>query len=102
MNIKKKLSVLLVLCVVMVGHAHQDMSLTQAPVAVPQEEDAIAVQTQRRVDQTKKSKRRVKKQPSKQREMSPRGKRILKGVGGLVSAIVGIFTFVALYLAAFV
>ncbi len=43
MNIKKKLSVLLVLCVVMVGHAHQDMSVTQASVTVPQEQKTVTV-----------------------------------------------------------
>ncbi len=89
MNIKKKLSVLLVLCVVMVGHAHQDMSVTQAPVAVPQEEDAVAVQTQSRVQASKKSKKQVRKQPSKWWKMSSRGKHVLKCVGIAVPVIVG-------------
>ncbi len=102
MNIRNKLSTLLVLCTVMVGHADQEVGVAQGATLPHQEQQTVITQTQRRVDQTKKSKRQIRKQPSKQRKMSPRGKGILKGVGGLVSAIVGIFTFVALYLAAFV
>ncbi len=97
MNIKKKLSMLLVLSVVMGGHAHQDMNVTQAPVAVPQEEGAVAVQTQSRVQASKKSKKQARKQPSKKWKMSARGKHSLKRVGKVVSVIVGTVAIVQIF-----
>ncbi len=92
MNSKNKLSMLLVLCTVMVGHADQ-MGVTQAPIGVSHEEDTVAAQTQHRVQKSKKSKKLSKKQPSKRWKMSAKGKRILKGVGIGVAVLVGTAAF---------
>ncbi len=86
MNIKRKLSVLLVLCVVMVGSACQGTFAAQE-AAQPQEQQRATVQHQ--VKQPK-PKRQARKPSSKQWQMSSRGKRTLKGVGITAGVLLGV------------
>ena len=92
MNIKNKLSMLLVLCTVMVGSACQGTFAAQE-AAQPQEQQRATVQHQ--VKQSK-PKRQTRKPSSKQWQMSSRGKRALKGVGITAGVLLGSVLLVGL------